>query len=181
MSKVTFRADDDLVAAVEDLDASKSEVMREALREYLAGNSERPQTGRKHGADGDIPLDDMLSERVDTLLSERLSGAFTPTPAPDVNVNITLEGADADSVDVSDEEGPERKTAPEKPARASDTARKTCGQCGENVDIDHVYCPNCGENTSKTFCECGEELRSDWAFCPACSARTPAADVLDSS
>lgn len=188
MSKITFRADDDLIRQLDEFDASKSEVMREALREYLsgsasasAGSSERTQTGRKRATEGDSPLDDMLVERIDTLLGERLSGAFTPSPAPDVNVNITLEGSNADSVDVSDDESPERKTAPEEPSRASDAARKTCGQCGENVDVEYVYCPNCGENTSKTFCECGEELRSDWAFCPACGTRTPAADVLDSS
>ena len=181
MSKITFRADDDLIRQLDEFDASKSEVMREALREYLAESPERPQTARKHTAEGDMPFDDLLTERIDTLLGERLSGAFTPSPAPDVNVNITVEGADADSIDVSDEEPPERKTGPEESARASDTARKTCGQCGENVDVEHVYCPNCGENTSKTFCECGEELRSDWAFCPACSARTPAADVLDNT
>ena len=35
MSKITFRADDDLVRQLEEFDASKSEVMREALREYL--------------------------------------------------------------------------------------------------------------------------------------------------
>jgi len=181
LSKITFRADDDLIRQLDEFDASKSEVMREALREYLAGSPERPQTDRKRTTERDMPLDDLLTERIDTLLGERLSGAFTPAPAPDVNVNITVEGTDTDSVDVSDEEALERKTVPEEPARASDTARKTCGQCGENVDVEHVYCPNCGENTSKTFCECGEELRSDWAFCPACSARTPAADVLDSS
>ncbi|TKX76890.1 ribbon-helix-helix protein, CopG family, partial [Halorubrum sp. SD626R] len=32
MSKITFRADDDLVERLEACDASKSEVMREALR-----------------------------------------------------------------------------------------------------------------------------------------------------
>jgi len=59
MSKVTFRADDDLVAAVEDLDASKSEVMREALRTYLAEN--RVEAGGS--------LDSVVAERVDELLA----------------------------------------------------------------------------------------------------------------
>ncbi|PSQ21072.1 CopG family transcriptional regulator [Halobacteriales archaeon QS_8_65_32] len=182
MSKITFRADDDLIRQLDEFDDSKSEVLRDALREYLEADvTERPQTGRKRAAEDETSLDDLVADRIDALVSERLSAAFTPTQAPDINVNITLEGGDTDSVDVSDEEAPERKTAPEEPGRASDAARKTCGQCGENVAAEHVYCPNCGENTSKTFCECGEELGSDWAFCPACGSRTPAADVLDNS
>ncbi|MFU8869920.1 double zinc ribbon domain-containing protein, partial [Natronococcus sp.] len=57
-----------------------------------------------------------------------------------------------------------------------------CAQCGETVDPDHVYCPNCGEKTARRlFCDCGDELRSDWSFCPGCGRRTPAADVLDST
>ena len=35
MSKITFRADDDLIQQLEEYDASKSEVLREALRAYL--------------------------------------------------------------------------------------------------------------------------------------------------
>jgi RNA polymerase subunit RPABC4/transcription elongation factor Spt4 len=180
VSKITFRAEEDLIRELESFDASKSEVMRDALREHLdATGSERPQTDRKRPQEGDSSLDDLLSERVDTLLEERLSASFTPTEAPDVNVNITLEDGNADSVEVSNKEPTERKTAREEPARAPEASRKTCRGCGENLDAEHVYCPNCGENTNKSFCECGEELRSDWAFCPACGARTPAADVLE--
>ena len=181
VSKITFRADDDLIRQLESFDASKSELMREALREYLADGPERSHTDRKHPSGDESSLDDLLAERIDALVDERLSTAFTPTQPSDVNVNITLDGGDADSIEVSDEDAPERKTAREGPAHTSDTGRKTCGQCGEKMDSEHVYCPNCGANTSKAFCECGEELRSDWAFCPACGARTPAADVLDRS
>ena len=179
MSKITFRADDDLVHRLDEFDGSKSEVMRKALREYVEGSAERPQTGHKQPSRGDSSLDDLLVERIDTLIAERLSSAFAPSQASDVNVNITLEDTEADSVEVSDEEGTSRKTESEGAEDALDAGRKTCGQCGENIDPEHVYCPNCGENTSKAFCECGEELRSDWAFCPACGARTPAADVLE--
>ncbi|ELZ02814.1 double zinc ribbon domain-containing protein [Natrialba asiatica] len=63
----------------------------------------------------------------------------------------------------------------------SESVQTTCGQCGEPVDDDHVYCPNCGEKSSRRlFCECGDEFRSDWSFCPGCGRRTPAADVLES-
>ncbi|PSP75170.1 CopG family transcriptional regulator [Halobacteriales archaeon QS_3_64_16] len=179
MSKITFRADDDLVHRLDEFDGSKSEVMRKALREYVEGSAGRSQTGRKQPLEGDSSLDDLLVERIDTLVADRLSNAFAPAQGSDVNVNITLEGVAADSVEVSNEEETTRKTGREEPADASDAERKTCGQCGETIDAEHVYCPNCGENTSKAFCECGEELRSDWAFCPACGARTPAADVLE--
>ncbi|ELY95549.1 double zinc ribbon domain-containing protein [Natrialba taiwanensis] len=63
----------------------------------------------------------------------------------------------------------------------SESVQTTCGQCGEPVDDEHVYCPNCGEKSSRRlFCECGDEFRSDWSFCPGCGRRTPAADVLES-
>jgi hypothetical protein len=178
LSKITFRADDELIHRLDEFDGSKSEVMRKALREYVEGSAERPQTGHKQPSRGDSSLDDLLVERIDTLVAERLSSAFASSQGSDVNVNITLKGAAVDSVEVSGGEEPERKTDHEEPAETPDAGRKTCGQCGENIDAEHVYCSNCGENTSKAFCECGEELRSDWAFCPACGARTPAADVL---
>lgn len=182
LSKITFRADDALIRQLDELDASKSELMREALREYLDAeaddHSARERTPNDESGTGS--LDDLLVERIDDVIAERLSTSFTPAETPDVNVNITLENADADSVKVSDEESTERKTAREEPTAMSDAGRKTCVRCGENVDSEHVYCPNCGEKAARPFCECGEELRSDWAFCPACGTRTPAADVLDS-
>ena len=39
MSKITFRADDELITRLEEFDASKSEIMREALRAYLDDNA----------------------------------------------------------------------------------------------------------------------------------------------
>jgi len=205
MSKITFRADDDLVARLEEFDASKSEVMRQALRAYLDGAepAEEPSPG----------VDGAIVERIDQLVTERLDAHLDdvsrPSPERDVNVNITLDGVNApNSVNTSREqtvdttpaeaETPERrpedpvddrKTTPAPDSSTSDnrrseaqTDRKPCGQCGENVAAEHVYCPNCGEKTShRVFCDCGDELRSDWAFCPACGRRTPAADVLERS
>ena len=43
MSKITFRADDELVERLESLELSKSEAMREALRAYL--DAEEPARG----------------------------------------------------------------------------------------------------------------------------------------
>ncbi|MFC6987971.1 zinc ribbon domain-containing protein [Haloplanus sp. GCM10025708] len=176
MSKITFRADDDLVERLEAFDASKSEVMREALRSYLDDAEE---------GTADSSVDDALASRVDALIAERLDavGGRASPAAPDINVNVTLDGATSDSPDASVERetaDTPRKTRAENAGETSNASRKTCGQCGENLDGEHVYCPNCGEKTShRVFCECGDEIRSGWAFCPSCGRRTPAADVLD--
>lgn len=209
MSKITFRADDDLVARLEEFDASKSEVMRQALRAYLDG----VEPSANASAEASAGVDGAITERVDRLVAERLDAHLDdvsrPSPERDVNVNITLDGVNAPNSGeraagaVSDvtpaeaettERSPEasvddRKTDSEPDGSTSDdgmpgsqTTRKPCGQCGENVAAEHVYCPNCGEKTSRrVFCDCGDELRSDWGFCPSCGRRTPAADVLDRS
>ncbi|WP_338741310.1 double zinc ribbon domain-containing protein [Haloplanus salilacus] len=165
MSKITFRADDDLVERLEGFDASKSEVMRDALRTYLDG-AERERSSP------DRSLEALLAEH-----------AFAPRDPPEINVNVTLDGQTADPSDVSverDGEPTTRKTQSENTADDAKTGRNTCSQCGENMSSEHVYCPNCGEKSAhRVFCDCGDELRSDWAFCPSCGRRTPAADVLD--
>ncbi|WP_336034952.1 double zinc ribbon domain-containing protein [Halobacterium yunchengense] len=192
MSKITFRADDDLVDAVENLEASKSEVMRDALRAYL----ERSDTlgGDAASSGDDAPgaavaaLDDVVSERVDELVERRL-GARDP-PERDVNVRITVEpgegfrAADAGRSDQGREH--DRGRAGGGPANdgrqpvghPGDGA--SCAQCGESLSDDHVYCPNCGEKAAqRVFCECGDEVRADWAFCPHCGRRTASADAFD--
>jgi len=201
MSKITFRADDDLVDRLEEFDASKSQVMREALRAYLDGGepSETPSGADEAATDAES-VDALIADRVDALIADRLEPR-TPVRQPqDVNVNITL---DADSGAVTEEQSTdkrasdtgaesetngvshdyeERKTAPEGRENADSTGQSTCAQCGENLASSHVYCPNCGEKASRrVFCDCGDELRSDWGFCPGCGRRTPAADVLEQS
>lgn len=174
MSKITFRADDDLVAQLEEFDASKSEVMREALREYLGEPSD---TGASAGDTTEGSLDELVAERVDAIISDRLEGFRAPAESQDINVNIALDGESAGNATA---ETDTRKTASPDPANEPEAGEKPCAQCGENLTKDHVYCPNCGEKAShRVFCECGDELRSDWAFCPACGRRTTAADVLD--
>ena len=172
MSKITFRADDDLVERLEAFDASKSEVMREALRTYL-DDAEREESS----AGG--------SDRLEALLAEY---AFTPREPPAINVNVTLDGDSTAQPEVSvdrEADPTTRKTDRETPDDASDSRnaggqRNACSQCGEEMSAGHVYCPNCGEKSAhRVFCDCGDELRSDWAFCPSCGRRTPAADVLD--
>jgi len=221
MSKITFRADEELVERIEARDASKSEIMREALREYLDA-SDRPDSGEKRAprsdtgrpdARRDDSLDALLAERVDELVAERLAAwearDRATERAQDVNVNVTLERdapartdtnarrTDArPSADASDAVSDNEESAPASDGTAADAARPSdgradvpaddrenaCGQCGEVLSDDHVYCPNCGEKASRrVFCECGDEVRSDWGFCPGCGRRTPAADVLDRS
>ncbi|QSG03510.1 double zinc ribbon domain-containing protein [Natranaeroarchaeum sulfidigenes] len=166
MSKITFRADDDLVKEIESFDASKSEVLREALRSYI--EEHEPAEGTTQDADS---LDALVADRVDQLIDRRLDERLGQGSMPqDVTVNVSIED--------------ERATAERQTVSSGDVSverdDRTCTQCGDTVSDDHVYCPNCGEKASKrSFCECGDELRSDWAFCPGCGRRTPAADVLD--
>ena len=207
MSKITFRADDDLVDRLEACDASKSEVMREALRTHLDGEGDASDAS--DASTGSV--DDALADRVDALIAERLDAAlderlgpangaptraYTPGNAGDINVNVTLDApsaeADESADDVSvtrettdDADSGARKTEGERSAQShadgpgAQTRESACGGCGEIVPSKHVYCPNCGEKQShRAFCECGDELRTDWAFCPGCGRRTPAADVL---
>ncbi|WP_436929496.1 double zinc ribbon domain-containing protein [Halosimplex halobium] len=197
MSKITFRADDDLIERLEEFDASKSEIMREALREYLGDASDARPSGSTASAstaeasDTSESIDDLIAERVDAIVADRLEGAFTPSQPQDINVNIALDGenagassaeADASPAPTPDTSGadPGRKTGADAGENAPEDAERSCAKCGETVSAGHVYCPNCGEKAShRVFCDCGDELRSDWAFCPSCGRRTPAADVLD--
>lgn len=194
MSKITFRADDDLVERLEGLDTSKSEAMREALRAYLDGadrDGADSEPAPDHDAGGSV--DDVIRERVDELVADRLDALLAERVAPvershDLNLNLTFDGVNA--AEPSEHavsttyasEADDRKT--QVGTAGSDAgpepAADTCDKCGETVEGDHVYCPNCGEKAShRVFCDCGDEIRSDWAFCPGCGRRTSAADVLD--
>jgi len=197
MSKITFRADDELITQLEEFDASKSEIMRRALREYLERHGSNTGPVETPPSDGES-LDEIVADRVDALIADRLDGSFTPRQPQDVNVNITLDGGlaareetedagvnvESDASHRSSNETSHTSTTSKTPAeRDEDTTseeRKTCTQCGEDITPSHVYCPNCGEKSShRVFCECGDEIRSDWGYCPSCGRRTPAADVLE--
>ncbi|UTF54945.1 double zinc ribbon domain-containing protein [Natronosalvus rutilus] len=201
MGKITFRADDDLVAELEAFDASKSEVMREALRAYLDeqptdGVDARPTDDARADAPDDS-LDALLEERIDSLLERRLSARHSSS-GQDVNVSIALEGVEATRARETESTTPAVEThavdhssasngsTRDQPARSMEDrparGASACGQCGTGLESEHVFCPNCGEKaTHRVFCDCGDEVRSDWAFCPSCGRRTPAADVLESN
>jgi len=195
MSKITFRADDDLVERLEACDASKSEVMREALRAHLDA-AETSTVSDPDSPAGDT-VDAALADRVDDLITDRLDAALTDrlgkrsdlsdaayaggNPA-EINVNVSLDAPEASDGEarVTRETATDDETESRKTRRGVESGTSACGGCGENVPDDHVYCPNCGEKQShRAFCECGDELRTDWAFCPGCGRRTPAADVLN--
>jgi len=157
VSKITFRADDALVEQLDALDASKSEVMREALREFL---DRHPDVGGEREVTGDA-----------TDGGESTGDEQRPATAPELTVNInldgeaSLDGADGTNVDVAAE------TADDE---------KACKQCGAAVSADHSFCPNCGEERQRqAHCECGEEIRSDWTFCPGCGRRSPTSELFD--
>jgi len=185
MSKITFRADDDLVARIEAYDASKSEVMREALRAYLDEQSPAPEGADPSALEG--TLDALVRDRVDELVEERIDAALAerrhrpPAREPqDVNVTVTLDGDGVANRDAAARSAGSAETPP--PASDAGDGRSQCSGCGSSLDSGAVYCPNCGEKAShRVFCDCGDELRSDWSFCPGCGRRTPAADVLERS
>jgi predicted transcriptional regulator/RNA polymerase subunit RPABC4/transcription elongation factor Spt4 len=184
MSKITFRADDDLVRRLEEFDASKSEVMREALRNYL-DRAERETDGDASGGEGS--LDAAVGERIDELIADRLDAHLDQRRRQDVNVNVTLDAPAASGVADAEPEAAGTRRQPADGSRKTPDERvdegnvgRSCEKCGETLESEHVYCPNCGEKAShRLFCECGDEIRSDWAFCPSCGRRTAAADVLD--
>ena len=194
MSKITFRADDDLVERLEACDASKSEVMREALRSHLEAQSTAAPDETAADTDIDTTLtnriDELIGKRLDSMVEKRLGRgvAGQPSAPGDVTVNVSLTGAEAETAEVRTEhasepdvESADRKTrSTEKvTGRGGRQTQDACGGCGERVPEGDVYCPNCGEKQShRVFCECGDEVRTDWSFCPGCGRRTPAADVL---
>ena len=177
MSKITFRAEEELIEQIEGVDASKSTVMREALRWYLSDL--QPNTDEATLLTDELdsgPVVDALVEHVDRAVHERLASRAEP------RLGVTLD------ISVDDGESTEYRLEPRTDSQAAAGSRprdddpEPCVQCGETPAEEDVYCSNCGERIQRTsICECDEELSSDWAFCPSCGRRTPAADVLGRS
>ncbi|MFP4174384.1 MAG: zinc ribbon domain-containing protein [Halobacteriales archaeon] len=175
-SKITFRVSDDLLERVDRIDESRSEIMRDALRTYLEGereSNERREPSRNTRPTLDTVLRDMVEKVVEEAVDERLGARGGQGARDGVNVTVnvpeTRRGGERQEVD----EGVESHTDDEE------GARKTCPQCGEVVDEEHVHCPNCGAKASgRVFCDCGDEVRTDWSFCPSCGRRTPTSHAL---
>lgn len=171
MSKITFRADNELIERIEEFDASKSQIMREAIREYLDSHEDGTNPS-------DETLDALVSHRIDELLEQRLTPNRNVSHGQPQDVNVTIQLETDSSADTPTNVSVDRDDN-HVPTPTSDESN-TCRQCGETLSDDHVYCPNCGEKAARrVFCECGDELRTDWGFCPSCGRRTPSADILD--
>jgi hypothetical protein len=51
------------------------------------------------------------------------------------------------------------------------TATKPCPSCGKPVDINAVYCSQCGAKLEKTCPECHKPVDSTWKLCPHCGCK----------
>lgn len=199
MSKITFRADDDLVERVERLDASKSEIMREALRSYLDERAmmdldeweqtEKPSLSDSTGSKK--PLDEIIAERVDAHLNEQ-TATRSPAPRP-INLTVTVDGPtdatisrstlperspsqqtsrSASDVDVSSEATDSEDSSHSTPGEDEDSMN---GAESSEVDelegsSDPVYHPTA--DGDRTCDQCGEDLSDGHVYCPNCGEKT---------
>ncbi len=194
MSKLTFRADDELVSRLEAFDTSKSEVLREALREYTEQHADTT-AGRSADADVGERIDEVLTERIDEVLAERIDEVLAEridevpagrTPAAanrheranraqDINVNVTMDRQNSaavsgtetgDAADVNTT-GDVSRTASNEPSYSA-TGGKTEPDDGENtVGGERSTCTQCGDalSPSHVYCpNCGEKA-SHRVFC----------------
>jgi len=174
MSKITFRADDDLVEAVEALDASKSEIMREALRAYL-GVDEPGNPGRIGHHPIEESLEDVIARRVDDRLDERLAGRASDDR--DLTIRVEVGGREDVHVGHADARVDSESASDASATRRTGAPTHSCPQCGTDLAASYAYCPNCGDRTTPSvYCECGRELDAAWAFCPDCGRRTATPD-----
>ena len=180
MGKITFRADEDLVAELEAFDASKSEVMREALREYLDRHESDSTASGSDGGDRagtSDSLDALLEDRIDSVLDDRLGGHSRPATysAPDVNVTIALEGVDGTAVaGIEAESNPTASPSPEIDRtdgqhvdRTTEPVRKTpTGGGGTATDTFGSASAN-----THTCEQCGSDVAGDHVYCPNCGEK----------
>ena len=86
MARLTFRADDEMIRQLEEMDASQSEVMREALRQYLSiNNSSRTQSSSSSNV-------------------QQNGRQYTHSPLPNINIKIDLSENNQSESDSSEKE-----------------------------------------------------------------------------
>ncbi|MFB6284373.1 MAG: zinc-ribbon domain-containing protein [Halobacteria archaeon] len=175
--KVTFRASDELVERVDEIDESRSEIMRDALRSYLdkTGATNSTEDSRSVGS-----FDRLMESMVESVVERKLTEVGQPGgQSLDLTLNIPegVSGGGSHEGVVSGENTVRHRsdegTGDSNDGSMSGTSFRSCRQCGEELEDDHVYCPNCGSKEEMSICECGGELRSGWEFCPTCGRRTP--------
>jgi hypothetical protein len=49
-----------------------------------------------------------------------------------------------------------------------------CPGCGQRINGDFLYCPDCHTRLKKACLECGKPLRLHWSLCPYCGAAVTA-------
>lgn len=196
MSKITFRADDDLVERLEACDASKSEVMREAIRTHL-DEVDDDRAGADASAAPDASeatvdavladrVDDLIADRLDAALDDRLGGrpvpsesAYQPRRADEINVNVTLDapstaGDDASSAADQDENDVRvtrvtRETATDADANTRKTRADTDTR---GADTDVQTRESTDVQTRESCCGgCGENVPATHVYCPNCGEK----------
>lgn len=56
----------------------------------------------------------------------------------------------------------------------------SCKECGEKVDKETSFCPNCGSEFERVKCHnCGKKIEPRDDFCPGCGAETKGFDELN--
>ena len=65
--------------------------------------------------------------------------------------------------------GENKETANEN-IEVTETAKKTCTNCGKDLMPEWVICPFCKTETGPKLCTCGKELDREWLVCPYCKA-----------
>ena len=53
-------------------------------------------------------------------------------------------------------------------AKSEPDVELKCHHCGEQVEREWEYCPNCENSLMFNMCSCGEKIQSHWKVCPAC-------------
>ena len=184
MSKITFRADDELVERLEAHDASKSEVMRQALRAYL--DDPGRDTGRRADPDPELTelFDRLLERRLRALLTETAESTDTGRerrpPArerrePGVVVNVRRERAGVSN-------GRERRRAETLGDRLSDTFDDSVSDTeggpvsdgsGRGVsDAPERRASDASDGSTDRSCsQCGTELSDSHVYCPNCGEK----------
>ena len=185
MSKITFRADEELVERLERFDASKSEVMREALRAYL--DEHEPDRVEFDGAD-ETTLDELVADRIDALLADRLDGATGDGGTQDLNLTISLEGTDPTVREVQprntrethspsayDASGAARDVPGARRTRARETLRRDEPRPTRRAErlADRGGRPSdeAPSDGTRDCGKCGEELAADHVYCPNCGEK----------
>jgi len=137
VSKVTFRADEDLIRRVERLDASKSEVMREALRAYLDGEARENAVEVSDAAGLDVTISIEPREREAAAEPDRVRQPQDDERRRSQNdsrsCNQCGEDLSADHVYC--------------PNCGEKAANRLFCDCGDEIRSDWAYCPSCGRRT----------------------------------